>query len=167
MNLLLAIDLSECSSSAIDVALTQFDPRTTAVRLFHAVDWEQQLPPSSLFAQGPNAARAILRERDKILRDVAAHMTDLERLFKAAGFASSVELDTSELPSPAIVKAARAWPADLIVMGSHGRTGVDRWLLGSVAESVMRTAPCSVQIVRPAVAAGRVVEKRLGERNVQ
>ena len=37
---------------------------------------------------------------------------------------------------------------DLIVIGSHGRTGLDRFLLGSVAESVLRHAPCSVEIVR-------------------
>jgi universal stress protein A len=43
--------------------------------------------------------------------------------------------------------------ADLIILGSHGRRGVDRWLLGSVAEAVARHAPCSVEIVRTRVAA--------------
>jgi nucleotide-binding universal stress UspA family protein len=47
-----------------------------------------------------------------------------------------------------IVQAAADWVADLIVVGSHGRTGVSRWLLGSVAEYVVRHAPCSVEVAR-------------------
>jgi nucleotide-binding universal stress UspA family protein len=47
-----------------------------------------------------------------------------------------------------IVKAAKEWPADLIVIASHGRGGVERLLLGSVAEAVMRHASCPVLVVR-------------------
>jgi nucleotide-binding universal stress UspA family protein len=51
-------------------------------------------------------------------------------------------------PDEEIVKAAQLWPADLIVIGSHGRGGLGRVLLGSVAEAVMRHAPCPVLVVR-------------------
>jgi len=47
-----------------------------------------------------------------------------------------------------IVDLAAKWPADLVVIGSHGRRGVERFLLGSVSEAVVRHAPCSVQVVR-------------------
>jgi nucleotide-binding universal stress UspA family protein len=47
-----------------------------------------------------------------------------------------------------IVDEARKWSADLIVLGSHGHTGMKRLLLGSVASSVVSHAPCSVEIVR-------------------
>jgi nucleotide-binding universal stress UspA family protein len=47
-----------------------------------------------------------------------------------------------------IVDEAEGWRADLIVMGSHGYTGIKRFLLGSVASSVVSHAPCSVEIVR-------------------
>lgn len=47
-----------------------------------------------------------------------------------------------------IVDEAKEWDADLIVVGSHGYTGVIRWLLGSVAQSVVSHAPCSVEVVR-------------------
>jgi nucleotide-binding universal stress UspA family protein len=53
-------------------------------------------------------------------------------------------------PATEIVKAAKDWPADVIVIGSHGRGGVQRVLLGSVAEGVMRHAPCPVMVVRAA-----------------
>jgi nucleotide-binding universal stress UspA family protein len=51
-------------------------------------------------------------------------------------------------PATEIVTAAREWPADLIVLGSHGRKGVSRLLIGSVAEAVTRRAPCPVLVVR-------------------
>lgn len=51
-------------------------------------------------------------------------------------------------PLTEIVNAAKDWPADLIVIGSHGRGGIRRALLGSVAEGVMRHAPCPVLVVR-------------------
>jgi len=47
-----------------------------------------------------------------------------------------------------IDQEAKEWEADLIVVGSHGRTGVKKFLLGSVAESVLMQAPCSVEIIR-------------------
>jgi len=52
-------------------------------------------------------------------------------------------------PVAAVVRRAIAWPADLIVMGTHGRSGFDRLMLGSVAEKVLRRAPCPVLIVPP------------------
>jgi len=51
-------------------------------------------------------------------------------------------------PAAEIARAAREWPADMIIIGSHGRTGMSRVVLGSVAEAVVRTAPCPVLVVR-------------------
>jgi nucleotide-binding universal stress UspA family protein len=54
-------------------------------------------------------------------------------------------------PSATIVQVARETSADLIVMGTHGRTGLARVLMGSVAEDVLRTAPCPVMTVKATV----------------
>jgi len=51
-------------------------------------------------------------------------------------------------PATEIVRYARDAAADLIVMGTHGRTGLERLLMGSVAEKVMRDAACSVLVVK-------------------
>jgi nucleotide-binding universal stress UspA family protein len=51
-------------------------------------------------------------------------------------------------PAAEIVKAAKEWPANLIVIGSHGRGGIQRAVLGSVAEAVMRHAPCPVMVIK-------------------
>jgi nucleotide-binding universal stress UspA family protein len=52
-------------------------------------------------------------------------------------------------PAHEIVAAAREWEADLIVMGTHGRQGIGRMFLGSVAETVLRHAPCAVLVIPP------------------
>jgi nucleotide-binding universal stress UspA family protein len=57
-------------------------------------------------------------------------------------------LETFDSPIEAIVRYAQAAAIDLIVMGTHGRRGADRLLMGSVAERVVRLAPCPVLTVR-------------------
>jgi nucleotide-binding universal stress UspA family protein len=52
-------------------------------------------------------------------------------------------------PAEQIIKAAEGERAEMIVIGTHGRTGLDRLLIGSVAERVVRLAPCPVHTVRP------------------
>ena len=54
-------------------------------------------------------------------------------------------------PKSQIIDVAKEWPADLIVLGSHGRKGLSRFLMGSVSEAVVRHAHCSVEIVRTPV----------------
>jgi nucleotide-binding universal stress UspA family protein len=66
-----------------------------------------------------------------------------ERLSLAPSTLEFVEVGT---PATAITRAANDWPADLIVIGSHGRGGMRRALLGSVAEGVMRNSPCPVVV---------------------
>jgi nucleotide-binding universal stress UspA family protein len=55
-------------------------------------------------------------------------------------------------PATEIVALARNYPCDVIVMGTHGRTGLGRLLMGSVAENVVRTAPCPVVTVKAPLA---------------
>lgn len=57
-------------------------------------------------------------------------------------------LETSDRPAETITEYAKHARIDLIVMGTHGRTGVSHLLVGSVAERVVRTAPCPVLTVR-------------------
>jgi len=83
----------------------------------------------------------------------AESMHDLrEARQKHFGAMSDNDVQYDAVPSgqaaKAICKAARDHHASLIVLGSHGRTGVWRQVLGSVAEHVVRQAPCSVLVVR-------------------
>jgi nucleotide-binding universal stress UspA family protein len=66
---------------------------------------------------------------------------------RSAGISVTTSIVQGE-PKSAIIDDAEAWGADLIVLGSHGRKGLQRFMLGSVSETVLRHAHCSVEIVR-------------------
>ena len=72
------------------------------------------------------------------------------REIEAQGIKTKMELVWG-IPHEEIVKIARSEEVDMIVMGTHGRTGWDRLLMGSQAEHVVRTAPCPVITVKGAL----------------
>ncbi len=76
-------------------------------------------------------------------RDLAALVVDEVR-----GVVPAETLVQSGAPAEAIIGAAKKLPADMIVIATHGRTGLKHVLLGSVAEHVVRKAPCPVLVVR-------------------
>lgn len=81
------------------------------------------------------------------------HVADLVQRFVATEGAPSIEkiavYVTTGHPAERIVALATAVDADVIVLGTHGRTGLKRIVLGSVAEEVVRRAPCTVMVIRP------------------
>src|SRR5689334_2155836 len=74
-------------------------------------------------------------------------VSSAEQVLKSAGLKVTGEV-LSGKPKDAILEHAQNWPADLIVVGSHGRRGFRRLLLGSVSEAVAMNAHCSVAVVR-------------------
>jgi nucleotide-binding universal stress UspA family protein len=81
----------------------------------------------------------------------------LTQVTQAAGAADGDLVLATEAGDPAatIIDQAVAIPADLVVMGTHGRSGFERMMLGSVAEKVLRKAPCPVMMIPPHVTAVR------------
>lgn len=73
-------------------------------------------------------------------------------------FSRCVTYLSTDYPAQAVVQLANDLEADLIVVGTHGRQGFRRFLLGSVAEGVVRTAHCPVLVVRPEAAMAKVPE---------
>jgi nucleotide-binding universal stress UspA family protein len=136
--ILIAVDRGSTSARAVDVALDLAASLKAEVSIVHvmvpAVAYETSsgLPKSELAALAREDGLNVLTElRQNPALPVLAHE------YLEAGD-----------PATEIVKAAAAWPADVIVMGSHGHEGIARVVLGSVAESVIRQAPCPVLVVR-------------------
>lgn len=84
--------------------------------------------------------------RDAVLAGVQAQAAMFEKEAKAAGHEVKVDLVQGQ-PSTVLTQTAERGGHDLIVVGAHGHRGVRRLLLGSVAESTIRHAPCSVLVV--------------------
>ena len=149
--ILLAVDGSDSSRRAAQSIAERPWRSGTEVRVLSAV--ELILPAAHAFFEPPFADSAFLEtaRADAMKRSQDA-IAEAHQILAAAGLdvseAISVLLDT---PRAIILKEANEWVADLIVVGSHGRHGVDRFLLGSVSESVAIEAGCSVEVVRRAV----------------
>jgi universal stress protein A len=136
--ILVAVDAEPNAARAVDLAIDLARALGAEIAFIHAIDPGPGYTPES----GVPAATAIkLAEEDG------------KRLLAAFRLRAAVEPPPLEFipvgkPATEIVKAAREWPADVIVIGSHGRMGVKRAFLGSVAEAVTRHAPCPVLVVR-------------------
>ena len=93
-------------------------------------------------------------EIEKSARENAAKtVSETAEKLKSYADAGKVTISTGVLfgsPDSRIVETAEEWPADLIVVGSHGYSRWERLLLGSVSDSIVHHAPCSVLIVRTA-----------------
>jgi len=151
--ILLAVDGSSTSDAALREALALARHTHARVRIVHVIDSPYDYP-------------------DVMFGHVAGDLEDLQHAWQKAGQAvidralavarevpveaegEVIETAGRRLPD-AIVNEARRWGADLVVVGTHGRRGFDRLLLGSVAEGISRTSPVSVLLVHGASAESR------------
>lgn len=150
MNVLLAIDESACSVTAIETVARQFSPETTEIRVLNVINWPGAAPTILPFAEGPAAADHVLGWHDELQRSSWELVGRAVDRLRRAGFRATGDSKEGDART-VILRAAAEWPSTTIVLGSHGRHGLDRVLTGSVAEHVLRHAPCAVEIVRPAM----------------
>ena len=110
-----------------------------------------QLPHSFDFAEGPLAAQAVLEMRDRMVSKGQELVARAAEALTADGGQTSTGVVVGNA-ARTILQYAANWGADLIVVGTHGRRGIDRLLFGSVAEAIVREAGCPVQTVCTAAA---------------
>ena len=149
MKILLAVDGSPCSIRAVEEVASRPWPKNSSIKVLTA--FEVPAPPTpEAWALPAN----YFEEMDMALRKQARNVVDsaIEKL--KAKMEKEVSIDATIVPgSPrtAILEEAEQWGADLIVVGSHGYSAWQRLLLGSVSQSVVSHATCSVEVVRCAV----------------
>jgi nucleotide-binding universal stress UspA family protein len=139
--ILVAIDHSPGSDAIVEYACAVARGTGATIELFHAY-----APPNEMIGMVPGATVGgeTTAERDAGL----ALLGHAAAIVRGGGLADPSRL-VEQAPSAAdaIISRARSGAFDLVVVGTHARTGVSRLVLGSVAEQVLRGAPCPVLVV--------------------
>ncbi len=138
MKILMGVDDSKYSEDVMQTIVTQFRSEHTEVRVLHVLQPSAPAPPQMAPGYAP--------ELDDQKKPALALVERIAGELRSAGFTVDTAVEVGDIRER-ILDSAAEWGADLIVVGSHGRRGVQRFLLGSVAEFVARHAKCSVEIV--------------------
>jgi nucleotide-binding universal stress UspA family protein len=143
MKIVLAVDGSQYSADAAEAVATRPWPPGTVVRVLSAV--EDVTPPATELWY--DAGGSLERARQEMTTRAERLTAGIAETLRASGLTAETAVSYGDARS-VIVDEAKEWGADLVVVGSHGYTGLKRLLLGSVAQSVVGHAPCSVEVVR-------------------
>lgn len=144
LKILVATDGSECSMAAVRSVAQRPWPSETKFRILSVVEPSAPLLPVPYFS--PHKMEEL---RGKDMQRSQQAVSSAESILSKAGIeATSTVAVPAATPKELILSEAAEWGAGLIVVGSHGRQGVSRLLLGSVSEAVALHANCSVEIVR-------------------
>jgi nucleotide-binding universal stress UspA family protein len=149
MKILLAIDDSKFSEAAVQNLIEEFKPGNTEVCVFTVVESLALATPAYTYGAGPIFPQDYTDILNKWRTEARGLVERTAKTMEAAGFRASFVVGEGEART-AILEQAERWRPDLIILGSHGRSGFDRFLLGSVSEGIARHARCSVQIARQA-----------------
>jgi len=143
MRVLIAVDDSPCSQSAMTWVKQMKWPAATQFLVLSVAQM-----PMAAYAYPDSAAMSfsedIYRDVRQSHEEVAARF---ERQVRDLGRPSESIVRNGD-PRDEILEVARERGADLIVMGSHGRSGITRLMLGSVATHVVTHAPCAVSVIK-------------------
>lgn len=146
--ILVPVDGSPISDRGLQEAIGLARLTRASLRLVHVMDMITYAAALDLHAGAAGDMAVAMREAgEKIL----AHC-------KAPALAAGLDVTTvlaeghSGSVAEQVLDQARRWGADLIVLGTHGRRGLGRFLIGSDAEQILRSAPVPVLLVRPEVA---------------
>jgi nucleotide-binding universal stress UspA family protein len=140
MNSLLATAGSNSSSAAAQNIAKLFRPLNNEVRILTVVG---RVSTAILPQMSPGYYPELEQQRG----EAKAFVESTAKMLATEGFEVSTSVLTGDAKT-VILDEAAGWPADLIVVGSHGHKGLGRFLLGSVSAAVARHAACSVEIVR-------------------
>ena len=159
-HILVPTDFSSLGNQAVAQAVEEAEQHGAALTLLHvmqhaetAVYFPKGGGPQDLSPYGDEFGTTFPRQgipaSETVRRDYLEEaLTHLRDLIPTTFTGRSEILVEDGHPTDVIVRMAQEHKADLIVMGTHGRSGLPHLLMGSVAEKVVRLAPCSVLVVR-------------------
>jgi nucleotide-binding universal stress UspA family protein len=135
-----ATDFSTASGPALAEAVRLAREHSAELAILHVL-----VPPSPFVVD--ELPSSYLELEASARREAERRLAAAVATASNAGVRAQPRLLVGGAPADEIVRAARRWPADLIVIGTHGRTGLGRLFMGSVAERVLQRAPCPVLTV--------------------
>lgn len=144
ITILLGIETSDFSEAAVSAVRRQFRPEQVVVHLLNVIDPMIYLPLYEGAVRDFDRIEALRNENRESAKEL---VEGTARTLRDAGYQVITSVEEGE-PRTSIIDYAKRVKAELIVVGSHGRRGLPRLLLGSVSEYVTRHAPCSVEIIR-------------------
>ncbi len=144
--ILVPVDFSEYTSQVADYAVSLAKAFGSTVKLLHVIKIPSLPESINWIAAVPNTTEMNLPE--ELIKISQTNLGDLADRYTDQGV-SLESLVVEGVPFVEIVRAVGEHGADMIVMGSHGRTGVSHILMGSVAEKVVRKASCPVLCIKP------------------
>ena len=141
--LLVPTDFSPTSDIAFNYALDMAARERASIHLLHVIEDASFAAayPDGLSVEPPGRRGQVIAEAERQLRKAVMRAA-------AAGVVATTQVIVGSPASSMITAVENEWGSDLIVMGTHGRTGLAHFVLGSVAERVLRTAHCPVLTVR-------------------
>lgn len=134
-NILLAIDGSKYSKTATERAIDFAQAYGGTLKIVSVVD----VPPE-FYGEAPDAV-------EDLIKKAKGYVEEAKKQAEARGIKSEVFVREGESPE-IIIRLAKEQKADTIIIGSHGRTGLKRLLMGSVAEKVIGNSSCPVLVVK-------------------
>lgn len=150
MRILTAIDFSYASVEALNQAKAVLKGSEGALALCHVMPVMHEM--TTLFPQEHQGAMLHLVSKEAKIRQAVE-----DRMLSMLGSDPGELFIERGMPYAELIGRADAWQADMIVVGSHSRSGFEHVLLGSVAERVVRHAHCSVLVARPTPKSGVVL----------
>jgi universal stress protein A len=133
--ILVPVDFSEYQGTVLDLATSLASACEARLVIVYAADPARTYGESTVFSGVSDPQREVMEEMLREVRPSSSGVPYAHRYLTG-------------VPADAIVDCAKELNADYIVMGTHGRTGISRVLMGSVAEAVVRAAPCPVITVK-------------------
>ncbi len=143
-NVLVPTDFSEPAEAALRYGKAFAETFGAALHLVHVLDESALVYPWSSPDGTPIALGAARTEMEHMIKDRLSRILTAEEIGKYSAHVSTL----CGSPFLEIVAYAKAQAVDLIIMGTHGRGPIAHMLMGSVAEKVVRKAPCPVLTVR-------------------
>jgi len=140
--ILVALDPRGCAHQVAEVAAQLAADLGASARLATCVELPEGVAPDTVITEGPSTGRTAL---EALVADAEEALEGLRYAFDRREVPVSVHVGVGD-PAHEVVELAQG--TRMVVVGTHGRTGIQRWLFGSVAENIVRHAPVPVLTVR-------------------